>query len=174
MATKQAPKDVLDVFVEAATKNPNLAVMAALWANRLRCPDMYVKVTERDLNAFRDSMAYLKVKPAVRIHREPSIPAQAAIPAMANRRAVPARPAVPAKPYLTVQLVEEGTVNGIVPVENNQADFDAREEMAAIRRARDNAPRLAEMLEKAKGGDFSTSDLSDAAAALLLLAKGVE
>ena len=176
MAKKEEPKDVLDRFVEEAQANPRRAIALMLWQARLQAPDMYVRVDEKAIKGFDDSVNYLKVKPAILIHHEPGLPAQPAIPATHNRRAVPAREATPAKPYAVIALVEEKdgkpSMDMIKPVENNQEDYDASIDAAAVRRARDNAPDLAMRLQRAAtSGDFSSADLQDAANALVLLAK---
>jgi len=168
---KQSKQDALDAFTSAARADPTMAIALMLWVDRLRNPDLYVKIDERDLKGFADCMAYQKLVPEVRIHREPGIPAQPGVPATANRRAVPAREAIPPKPYVVVTLVEKGTANAITPIENNQEDFDAAGHAAKVRKARDNAQRLADALaNSANSGDFASSDLRDAAEALLLLA----
>ncbi len=178
MATKkQAPK--LDPLDALATGDPLRVIALMLWKNRHREPDMYVQIEERDLEGFNACVDYLKVKPAVLIKRPPEIPGQPAIPAQGNRRAVPARPSIPARPYVMVSLVELGkdgrpTENAIRPVENNEDDYDQQRDTAAVRRAKDNAPHLANMLLKAAAsGDYSVSDMQDAANALQLLARAV-
>jgi hypothetical protein len=176
----KAQQDALDAFVAAANKDPMRAIQVMLWNARLQEPDMYVKVTEADLKGLADCVAYLKVKPAVRIHREAGLPAQPAIPAAGNRRAVPARPATDAKPFAVIALVEMGkdgqpSGNTIKPVENNEEDYDRSLEIAAVRRARDMAPDLAtRLLNASRTGDFSSSDLQEAGDALVRLARAVQ
>jgi hypothetical protein len=168
--------DALDRFVKEARVNPLRAIQIMLWRARMQNPDMYVRVNEADLKGFADCVAYLKVKPTVIIHREPGIPAQPGIPASGNRRAVPPREAVAPKPYAVIALVEERegtpTMNTIRPVENNAEDYDRSLEVAAQRKARDQAPDLAaRLLNASRTGDFSSSDLQDAANALVLLSR---
>lgn len=172
-----APKDPLDAFIEAANADPRRAIAVMLWRARMSNPDMYVRVEEKDLKGLQDCVDYLKVKPAILIHREPGQPAQPAIPATKDRRAVPARMATPAKPYAVIALVEQDkqgnpSMNMIKPVENNQEDYDRSLETAALRRARDIAPDLAvRLLNASRTGDFSSSDLQEAADALTRLAR---
>lgn len=176
-APKKIQKDALELWVEAARANPERAVAMMLWANRIRVPDMFVRVDAQLIKGYEDCMQYLKVKPRVVIHREQAIPASPAQPAAGNRRAIPARPEIPAKEYAVITLVEEGkdgkpTMNGIVPVENNQADYDAAQEAARIRAARDKAQGLADaLLAAAQTGNYSSTDLRDASEALVLLAR---
>ena len=182
-ATKKPPakrasatKDELDLWVERANADPRRAMMMMLWRNRMQNPDMYVKVEPRDLQAFQDSCVYQKLKPAIVIHREAGLPAQPAIPARGNQRAIPARDAVAPKPYAVIALVEEKngvpTMNMVKPIENNQEDYDRSLEIAEQRKARDQAPDLAaRLLNAANTGDFSSSDLRDAANALAVLSR---
>jgi hypothetical protein len=75
-----------------------------------------------------------------------------------------------------VSLVEAGTENVIRPVENNQ---DGLRRGRAMRppcaSARENAPGLAQRLvQQANSGEYSLSDMQDAANALLLLSRAEE
>lgn len=167
MATKKLhPLDAL------AQGDPKNVIALMLWKARQRNPDLFEQITEKDIEGFEACVTYLKVKPEVVIKRPAGLPAQEAIPASAGRRPVPARAATPPKPYVIVQLVEAGTENAIRPVENNQEDFDAAAEAAKVRQARDAAPQLAQRLvHQASSGEYSLSDMQDAANALLLLAR---
>lgn len=170
-------KDMLDLFVALAKDNPEVAIQVMLWKARLTQPDLYVQVTEADLKGLSDCANYLKVKPRVLIHRDAGLPAQPAQPAAGNRRAIPARPATEPKPYAVIVLVEEAkdgtpSMNAIRPVENNEVDYDRAQEEAAKRRARDVAPDLATRLMRAsQTGDYSSSDLQEAANALVVLSR---
>lgn len=171
MATKpKTPKlDPLDALAQGDLKR---VIALILWKARLREPDMYVQIDEKDIAGFDDCMRYLKVKPDVMVKRPQGLPAQAAIPAQGNRRAVTLRPATPPKPFVIVSLVEEGTENVIRPVENNEVDFDSAKDAAAIRKAREQAPDLASrLIKQASSGETSLSDMQDAANALLILAR---
>lgn len=171
---KKAPEK-LDALDQLAQGDPRMVMALMLWVGRHRNPDLFCQINEKDLVAFNDCMTYQKVKPAVMIKRPAEIPGQQAIPATGNRRAVPAREPIPARPYVMVALVEEGTEHAIRPVENNEGDFDQQRDVAAIKRAADNAPHLANQLVRAAAsGDFSVSDLNDAAAALNMLARAVK
>lgn len=176
MAKKPAAKlDALD----ALAQDPMKVMQLVIWVNRHRNPDMFFQINEADLEAFEKCMKYQKVKPGVLIKRPPEIPGQAAIPAMGNRRAVPARAPIPARPYVMVTLVEvtkEGKVteNVIRPIESNEEDYDTQQQVAAVRRAKDRAPQLAqEILKSASSGETSLSDLQDAANCLVTLAGAV-
>lgn len=169
MATKQRKLDALDALAQG---DPKMVMALMLWKARLREPDMYVQITEADIKAFEDCVRYLKVKPSVMIKRPQGLPAQEAVAAQGNRRAVPARPATPPKPFVIVSLVEAGTENVIRPVENNESDYDSAQDAATIRKARDQAPDLANrLIKQASSGEFSLSDMQDAANALLVLSR---
>lgn len=176
MATKQPKLDPLD---ELAQGDPRMIIALMLWKNRHREPDLYVQLDQRDIDGFKACVNYLKVKPAVMIRRPEEIPGTPAIPAAGNRRAVPARPSIPARNYVMVALVEQGkdgkpSENAIRPVENNEEDFDQQKDTASIKRAKDNAQDLANrLLKAAASGDYSLSDMQDAASDLVLLARAV-
>lgn len=163
-------KDDLDRLAEGDPKN---VIALMLWANRHQNPEMAVKIEPKHLEGFGACVQYLKVKPSVRIIRPQGRPEQAPIPAQGQRRAVPGYPAEPPKPFVVVQLVDEGTENGIRPVENNEADNELRIIGEKTRRARDQAPDMAARLDRmaGQGAEISASDLRDAAEALRLLAR---
>lgn len=171
-ATKERTRKTKDPLDELADGDPKRVIALMLWKARMRQPDMFVEINEKDIRAFEDCMAFLKVKPDVMIRRPQGLPAQAGIPATHRRRAVAAREASPPRPYVIVSLVEAGTENTIRPVENNQADYDVAQDARALRKARDDAPRLAErILAGARTGELSLSEMQDAADALLILAR---
>jgi hypothetical protein len=173
MATKAPKLDPLDALMQ----DPLKVMALMIWVNRHRNPDMFFQINEADLEAFDACMKYQKLKPGVLIKRPPEIPGQAAIPATGNRRAIPARAAIPARPYVMVSLVEidkagKLTENAIRPVENNEDDYDTQQQVAAVRRAKDRAPDLAnQILKGAANGETSLSDIQDAADALLTLSR---
>ena len=168
MATKKATKDPLD---ELANGDPGKVIALMLWKNRLREPDLYVQITEADIKGFEDCVKYLKVTASVKIEHPQGLPAQDAVPATANRRAIPGRPAAPPKPFVIVTLVDQHG-DGIRPVENNQDDYDAAQAATQVRKARDQAQELAgRLLAQARSGEYSLSDMQDAADALLTLAR---
>lgn len=148
-----------------------------LWVARKRNPDLYVQITEKDIQAFEDCVQYLKVTPEVRIERPQGLPAQASIPASGSRRAVPGREATPPKPYVIVSLLGrdvKGITGPIQPIENNEADFDEQQKLTQVRRWKDRAPDLASRLVNAASrGEFSSNDMEDAAQALVALAGAV-
>lgn len=169
MAKAQAKMNLLQAL---AAGDPRGVIALMLWKNRLREPDMYVQITEDDIKGFQDCTAYLKVIPEVRIHQPGEIPAQPAIAATANRRAVPARAAIPPRPYVMVTLVEKGTENAIRPVENNEADYDAAQAASKVRQAKSDAPQMASrLINMATKGEFSLSEIQDAADALIILSR---
>lgn len=171
MATrKPAPKqDPLD----ALAQDPARVMQLMLWKARMREPDMYVQITEHDIRGFDDCVRYLKVKPQVKIFRPQGLPAQDAIAAQGNRRAVPARPATPPKPYVMVVLTDEKG-DTVRPVENNEEDFDVAAQARDLRKARDQAQDLAQrIVQQARTGEYSLSDIQDAANALITLSRAV-
>jgi len=134
-----------------------------------------VQISLKDIQGFEESCSYQKLQPDVMIRRPAGLPAQPPTPAIGNRRAVPGREATPPKPFVIVTLVEAGTENVIRPVENNEEDFDTSKAQAQIRKARDQAPAMADrLLQQGRTGEFSLSDITDAAEALLILARSHE
>lgn len=176
MATKKPAKqaDPLDQLAAlGADLSPGAQRVIALllWQDRMRNPDMFRQLTEHDIKGLDDCTRYLKVKPVVRVHRPEGVPAQPAIPASGNRRAVPARPAIPPRSYVMVCLVDERG-DAIKPIENNEQDFDAATAAQQVQRARTSAPELAQrIVAQARTGEVSLSDMTDAANALLILAR---
>ena len=167
-----ATKTKLHPLDELAQGDPKKVIALMLWKARHREPDMYVKIDEKDIEAFDASNNHQKLRPDVLIERPAGLPAQEAIPATGHRRGTPARAATPAKPYLIVTLVERGTKNVIRSVENNQADFDTAQEAGAVRKARDGAQSIADQLTgQMRNGEFSNSVIQDAINSLLILAR---
>lgn len=169
-ATPKAPAAPVD-DLDRLAGNLELAVMLMLWQDRMKNPDMFRQLNETDLKGFEDCTRYLKVRPKLVLERPQGLPEQPAIPAQGNRRAVPARPATPPKPYVMVKLLDhEG--NAFRPIENNEADFDTSQDAALVRRMRERAPSLAQRLvQMGNSGEYSLSDLQDAADALLVLSR---
>lgn len=168
MATK-AKVDTLDALVGGDAKG---VIAMMLWNNRMREPDMFAKIDEEQVKAFQESCRFQKLVPDIRIFRPGGLAAQPAIPAAGNKRAVPAREAIPPKPYVVVTLVEKGTSNVIRPIENNEADYDVAQDTSRFRKAKSDAPGMARrLLEMAKTGEYSLSDIQDTADALLLLSR---
>lgn len=166
-------KTKLDPLDALAQGDPKNVIALMLWKARHRNPDLFVQIDENDIVGFEACVQYLKAKPVVQIRRPEGLPEQAAIPATHNRRAVPARAATPAKPYVIVTITDERG-DAIKPVENNQADWDTAQDATQVRKARDQAPDLAaRILNQARAGEFSLSDIQDAANALMILARAV-
>lgn len=170
--TKDAIKEPQHPLDALAAGDPRGVIALMLWQRRFEQPDLYAQITEKDIVGFQDCVRYMKVTPEVQILRPAGIEAQPAIPATKNRRAVPARPATDPKPYVIVRLVEKGTENAIRPVENNQEDYDKMAASAQVKQARDSAPGLAQrLIQQANSGEYSLSDMQDAANALMILAR---
>lgn len=172
MSTKKksaAPPDPLDVLVAG---DPKDVIALILWKGRHRQPDLFAQITAADIKGFKDCCEYQKITPAVVIQRPEGRPAQEAIPAAHGRAAAPARPADPPKPFVMVTLCDGQTGNAIRPIENNQEDFDRQAQSAATRKARDQAPTMADnILRAVRTGEWSLSEMQDAANALLVLAR---
>ena len=162
------PVDALDVL---AAGDPREVIALMLWKARRQQPDLYVQITEQDILGYQACVNFQKIEPEVRITRPAGLPAQAAVQ-LRGGRAFPAREATPPKPYVLVALMQKGTGDAFRPIENNQDDFDISEEASAIRRAKERAPTLAQILmRQAQTGEFSLSDMQDCADALMLLAR---
>jgi hypothetical protein len=168
---KKAPTHPLDAL---AAGDPKKVIALMLWKARHQQPSLYAQINEDDLETFGACVRYLKTEPEISITRPQGVPAQAAIPAQGNRRAVPARAAIPPRPYVIVALVDKKTGDAVRPVENNQDDFDRAAETQQVLKARQDAPLLAQrILHQAATGEYSLSDLQDAAQALNTLARAV-
>ena len=169
MATRK-PKQQ-DQFDALAAGDPQRVMALMLWKHRLNQPDMCVQIDEQDIQGFDDCVAYLKVKPQVRVYRPEGVPEQPPVPAQGNRRAIPGRAAIPPRPYVMVVLTDQkGDV--IRPVENNQEDYDASLERAKVQRYRDNAPQLAQtLLNMAKSGEYSLAVMQECADSLVALSR---
>lgn len=158
--------------LDELAQDPKKVLALMLWKARHQQPDLYVQLTEQDLDGFEACTSYLKVKPDVMIKRPQGLPAQEAIPSSGSRRAVQGREATPPKPYVVVALVEAGTENSFRPIENNQADYDTAQQVQEMKRAKEMAPMLAgRLMQQAQTGDSSLSDLMDAANALVALSR---
>lgn len=170
MAKKQPAKPA-DVLTELAKGDPLRIIALMLWQDRMRNPDMYRQLTERDIEGLDACTRYLKVKPQVKIYRPEGLPAQEAVPAQGKRRAIPGRAAQPSKPYVIVTLVDEKG-DTIKPIENNQGDYDTAQDASLVRKARDQAADLAQRLvQQGRSGEYSLSDMQEAANALLILSR---
>lgn len=125
--------------------NKDRIIMQALWHYRMAEPNLCIRITEKDIEAFDQCMAYNKQEPSIKT--------------VLNGGG------------LFVVLVDHDG-NAIVPVENNQEDHDAsmheRKKRAAVEWIRQNAERIRNI---AMSGDFSTSEVVELAEAALLIAK---
>lgn len=167
MATKKKQDD-LDALVAG---DPREVIALMLWKARRANPDLYVQIEQKDIDGFYDCVRYLKVEHQVQISRPEGLPAHPGVPAAPGRRAIPARQATPPKPYVMVTLVDQKG-DAIRPVENNEDDFDAAKEVQKLKRARDQAPDLAQrIVAQARSGEYSLSDIQDAAEALITLSR---
>lgn len=168
-------KPKLDRLDTLAQGDPLDVIAMMFWVNRKKNPEMYIKIEEKDIEAFQDCFQYLKVKPEVKIERPQGLPAQPAVPARHNRREIPARAATSPKPYVIVSLLgkdEKGITGPLKAVENNEADYHEQRQLEEVRRWRDRAPGIAARLVIAAAkGEFSSSDLQEAANALAVLAR---
>jgi hypothetical protein len=173
MAAQRKPK--ASHPLDALAKDTMRAIALMLWKDRKRNPDMAVMLDEKDMQGFEDCVKFLGVTPEVQIFRPEGTPAQEAVPAAHGRRAVPARAATPPKPFVVVTVLgrdRKGVTGPIRAVENNQEDYDQQQEAEKIKRIRELAPQIAgRILQQARSGEFSTSDLEDAANALVTLAR---
>jgi hypothetical protein len=71
-----------------------------------------------------------------------------------------------------VTLCDGASGNAIRPIENNQEDYDRQQQSVAVRKARDQAPMMADnILRAVRTGEWSLSEMQDAANALLVLAR---
>lgn len=169
---KAKQKDVLDTFAEQATTDPKRAIQLLLWKQRFENPDMAAVITEKDIDGFNASCAYLDVVPDVQIVRPQGRPAQPAIPAQGKRRAVAATTGEPPRPFVVVSLVKKGTQDQVKPIENNEEDAQRRDQAGAFRRAKEKAPQIAaQLMADTRSGVYSTATISEAAAMLQALAR---
>lgn len=144
---KAVPKTPLQAFEQAPLSE---IIGMLLWKNRIQNPELAVMVTEQDLKAYRDCMAYLKVTPEVKIVGRPK--------------------------YVAIVLVEKDTGsegnpgNAIKPVENNETDYATSQAAQLLRRTKETAPNLATTIRnQALGGEFSADLVIQAADALQML-----
>lgn len=172
MAKTRTPRAAALHPLDALAGDPLKTLALILWQDRKREPDMFRKISENDMKGLADCAAYLKVNAVARIYRPEGQPAQPGVPATRGRRAIPGRPATPPKPYVIVTLVNEKTGDVVRPVENNEDDYEDAQLSADVRKARERASDYANrLMSQAKTGDYSYSDVMDAANALLVLSR---
>lgn len=172
MARKKLQLDALDTWMRAAEQDPRLAILAMLWKDRHRNPEMSVSVTEADLEGCQKSMEYMGAKPEVRIFRRLGREATAGIPATKGKRAVPPSPAIPPSAFVIVAVLERGTFNAIKPIENNEDGARGRDQADVVRRARDRVAMYSTAVRQAAAsGTFSQSDITELCGAAEALAR---
>lgn len=160
-------KDELDALAEGDIRQ---LVMLMFWRERHRNPEMSHQLTLRELKQFNDSMTFLGVTPEIVVVRPEGRPAQEAIAAAKGRRAIAARPAEPPRPYVFIGIVEQGTMNGVKPIESDEDEAKMRDRSMSIRKAKDRAGLLASLLAgMAQSGTFSNSEILEAAQTLQFL-----
>lgn len=165
-------KDALDKLEIDMIKDPLKAVALMLWQDRHRNPEMARQITEKDVAGYQQSMGYLEVTPEVRIYRRPGREAQPGVPATKGKRGIAATPAVPPSTFVMVSLVKKGTLDGIKPIENNEADAELRDQAEMTRRARDKALQYAQTVRQdMASGTYSNANLIELCAAAELLAR---
>lgn len=128
-------------------KEPNDIIKAILWNYRHIEPSLSVKITEQAEKALVDCCVYLKVEAQVTAVDRPGC-------------------------YIVALTDKSG--NAIVPVENNQADFDAGEQARNRKRMTEfvAAETLANRVKNsAAGGEFSSSSVIELADTVLALIK---
>jgi len=162
----RAPKkDPLDLFAEAPLDR---VLQLVFWKLRHKNPDMAVLIEQKDLEAFKQSMDYQEVKPALLVYRPQGDPGHPGSPAVGKRRAVPARDPSPARPFVVVALVQEGTKNTVKPVENNEQDYQRGDLARRQAVARGRAGSLATTLRNGAANlDLVTSGVLEEAAETL-------
>lgn len=164
VTVQKAKLDPLDHF---AAHGDHLAQV--LWQIRHEYPNFTLKITQPDIQAFWDSNNYLKVEPKVTVTRPQGRPAVAAVPATATASARPAMDAEPPRDYVIIQLTDQAG-NGIVPVENNEADYEKGQQARKREMAAQQVATLATGVRNAaRGGEFSESDIVDLCEAALTL-----
>lgn len=163
--------DNLDQFVENCnSEDPMLALMLMFWKIRNQDQPFTMDITAADIKGFEDCIAYLEVKPEIRVFRPQGMPASAGAPATAKRSAIAPHAAGKPKDYVVIQMVDQNG-DAFVPIENNEADLQKSKEAQRVRRIKDTAPQLAaQLISDLQANTTSSSTIMDAAEALKLLA----
>lgn len=172
MAKRQTKTNSAIHPLDALSADPLKAIALMLWKERFRNPEMSVRLTEHDIKGMDDCLDYLGLKLDVRIERGAGLPAHPGNQA----KGIPPREAGPPQPYVVVSLLgkdEKGVSGPLRAVENNPDDHKQSQQARQIANARDQATYLGQrLINAAKSGDFSSSEMADAGQALMLLAKG--
>ena len=165
MATKKTPKvDELDALAKGPLEN---VITMMLWKARHREPSMTSVIRLQDLQGLQDCCAHLKITPEVAIVRPAGREAIPAVPPRGNRPGIPAQPAEPPRPQVVVALVAKGTMDAIVPLENNDEDAEILQRENERRRWKSKAQSLAMSASSmANKGDISTAVLNEIAECL--------
>jgi hypothetical protein len=169
MATKKLPQvDPLDALVDGPREK---VIALMLWKNRHQDPSMTAVLRPDDIQGLEDCCAHLKITPAVAIVRPAGRAATPAIPARGNRPGIPAMPAEAPRPHVVVALVAKGTMDAIVPLENNDDDAELLHRTTERKRWQSKAMMLAGSARgMASGGDVSTAVLNEIAECLQVFA----
>lgn len=172
MAKKQPAIDPLNALATGPLEN---VIAAMLWKNRHREPSMTMVLKASDLQGMQDCCQYLKLVPQVVVLRPEGRPAVPAIPPRGNRPGIPAQAAEPPRPHVVVALVNKGTMDAILPLENNDEDAELLVREQHRRRMQSKAGFLVQAaLRMSSNGDVSTSELRDIAECLQAFAGETE
>lgn len=156
-ATAKKPAPVPKSALELLAPKDIIALM--LWQNRFAKPDLATVITEKDMEGLKACLKYLKVEPEVNIVRK--------------------------KGAVIVTLIQKGSINadekspgfnpsgnGIVPVENNEEDFERAMKVQTVERARSKASTLGQELLNGIGtGTYSEGIMREAAEVLQTLSQ---
>ena len=124
-------------------KEPNEIIKDILWHYRHVEPSMSIKVTEQDEKALAECCEYLKVEAKVTAVDRPGC-------------------------YIVALTDKDG--NAIVPIENNQTDFNIGEKARNRKRLTEEAATLASRVKNAAAaGEFSSSSVMELADTVLAL-----
>ena len=147
--------------MDALVADPMKMMALVMWKNRIQNPDMGVAITPKDLEGFAQAVDYLKVQAQVRMFRRGENAYVQMVDAASKvvvRRKVGAKDKeghdIIADRDFDLEVVngqyalEPGDVivsigNGIRPIENNEADYDAAARAERVRQAKVTAPSLA-------------------------------
>lgn len=161
-----------NILNELVKGGASIALMMALWKNRMANPELNLHITPEDIKGLVDCTEFHKITPALRIFRPGGQPAVEPRAAIGKHPATSGMPAVPYKDYVIVQLGAEGTTDAFKPIENNENDFNESERMNKIRRLKESVPQLASVVRGGVArGQFSESEITELCEAATLLAR---
>ena len=170
MPSKQRKTKAPDPLDRFAASPLDRVLQLVFWKLRHKNPDMAVLITQADLEAFDQSMAYQDITPTVMVERPQGRPAHEG----ARGRKITVAPFAgePPRPFVIVAVVEKGKKNAVRAIENNQEDFDQGALLRQIAQAKGKARVLAAAVrQSAASGDFTSGTLEEAASCLELFAK---